>query len=407
VLAGLGGFWGAVLVAGAANPGYSQRRDYVSTLASRGAEHGWLGVLGIAAAAVGMLSAALLLRHLSRAPAVAMALAGAGFLVVAFTRLECSKGAAGCGLGGRFAISGATDVTHWTATTVSTVLVIAGIAMTGVALVRLRRTLAGLASLAAAVVTTGAFLATGGQSPGDVQRLGIAVATGWLAGVALATLWEEDCRRRRLVSDGASAACFAEPTPSQEESMTLTTTANLVEHSTLDETTRFTATFGRDELEALLSADTAPMLWFDLGIEGEAEARRLTVELTESDLEALLEGSGEDVVLLAIDGEGLAGLLDEPDVEAHGMRSALAVAIATAAIAAPSGLAATQQGVGAAATQQGVGAAATSQQVGSAAATQVSSQIVRSQIARSAAKPQRAAPVKFNSLTILRAGVVR
>ena len=109
-------------------------------------------------------------------------------MVVAFTRLECSNGPAGCGLGGRFAVSGATEVTHWTATTVSTVLLIAGIAVTGVGLLRARRTLGGLASLAAAAVTTGAFLAMGGQSPGGVQRLGILVATGWLAAVAVATL---------------------------------------------------------------------------------------------------------------------------------------------------------------------------------------------------------------------------
>lgn len=189
--------------------------------------------------------------------------------------------------------------------------------------------------------------------------------------------------------------------------MTLTTTANLVEHSTLDEATRFTATFGRDELEALLSADTAPILWFDFGIEGEEEPQRLTLELSDADLRALLDGSTGEGVVLSLDGEGVAGLLEAPEVEAHGMRGALAIAIATAAIAAPSGLAATQQGVGAAVTQQGLGAAATSQQVGAAATTQVSSQIVRSQIARSATKSQRAAPVKFSSLTILRTGVVR
>ena len=188
VLAGLAVFWCAFLVAAAVNPGYSHGRDYVSTLASRGAEYGWLGVLAIAAAACAMLSAALLVRPLSRAAAIAVALAGAGFLVVAFTRLECSKGAAGCGLGGRFAISGATEVTHWTATTVSTVLVIAGVALTGVALIGARRTRAGIASLAAAAVTAGAFLVMGGQSPGGAQRLGILVATGWLATVAVDAL---------------------------------------------------------------------------------------------------------------------------------------------------------------------------------------------------------------------------
>ena len=139
---------------------------------------------------------ALLVRPLSRVAAAAIALAGVGFLVVAFTRLECSNGPAGCGLGGRFAVSGATEVGHWTATTLATVLLITGIALTGVALLRAGRALAGSASLAAAAVTTGAFLAMGGQSPGGVQRLGILVATGWLAALAIATLAGREVPRR-------------------------------------------------------------------------------------------------------------------------------------------------------------------------------------------------------------------
>lgn len=188
VLLALAFFWSAMLLAAAVNPGYSHGRDYVSTLAARGAEHGWLGALAIASAACAMFPASLLLRPLSRAAAVAVALAGVGLLVVAFVRLECSNGAAGCGLGGRFAISGATEVTHWTATTVSTVLLITGIALTGVALLRAGHKLAGAASVGAAAVTSGAFLAMGGQSPGGIQRLGIVVATGWLGSVAVAAL---------------------------------------------------------------------------------------------------------------------------------------------------------------------------------------------------------------------------
>lgn len=188
VVAGLAVFWGAVLAAAAVNPAYSHRRDYVSTLAAHGAEHAWLGVVAIAAAAVAMLAGATLVRSLSRPAALVIALAGVGFLVVAFTRLDCPNGAAGCGLGGRFAVSGSTEITHWTATTVSTVLLVIGIVATGVALLRLRRLLAGLVTLAAAAATTAAFLAMGGRSPGGIQRVGVLVATGWLAAVAIATL---------------------------------------------------------------------------------------------------------------------------------------------------------------------------------------------------------------------------
>lgn len=194
VLAGIGCFWAGILVAAAAEPGYRHRRDYVSTLASRGAEHGELAVLAIVAAAAAMLVASLLVRELSRIAAVAIALAGAGFVVAAFTRLECANGAAGCGLGGRFEISGGTEIGHWTATTVSSVLLIAGIALTGWALLRRGRRWWGVASLAAAAVTTAAFLATGGDNPGAVQRVGIVVGTGWLAALAVFSLVRGDRR---------------------------------------------------------------------------------------------------------------------------------------------------------------------------------------------------------------------
>ena len=188
VLAGIGGFWCAILVAAALEPGYRQRRDYVSVLAAHGAEHPGLAILAIVAAAGAMLFASLLLWRVSRMAGLALALAGVGFVVVAFTRLDCPNGAAACGLGGRFEISGSTEIGHWTATTVSTVLVIVGMALTGLALLRRSNIAAGAVTLAAGVVTAGAFLATGGDSPGIRERFGIAVATGWLAAVAVATL---------------------------------------------------------------------------------------------------------------------------------------------------------------------------------------------------------------------------
>lgn len=188
VLAGLALFWGAMLAAAALNPGYSHRRDYVSALAARGAEHGWLGVLAIAAVGGAIFAAGALIRPISRAAGYAIGLAGIGFLIVSVTRLDCSNGAARCGLGGRFAISGSTEITHWTAATVASTLLIAGFALTGITLLRSRHTVPGLITLATAAATAGSFLATGGQTPGEEQRVGVVVATSWLATVALATL---------------------------------------------------------------------------------------------------------------------------------------------------------------------------------------------------------------------------
>ncbi len=196
VLGGVACFWVAFLVAAALEPGYTHRRDYVSTLAARGAEHAELAMFAIVAAAVSMLFTSVLVRHVSRLAAVAIGLAGVGFVVAAFTRLECPDGAAGCGLGGRFEVSGSTEIGHWTATTVSTILLVAGIGLSGIALIRRGHRIAGVASLAAAGVTAGAFLATGGENPGVMQRIGIVVGTGWLAAFALGALVSRGSRAR-------------------------------------------------------------------------------------------------------------------------------------------------------------------------------------------------------------------
>jgi hypothetical protein len=131
VLGCLAAFWCLVLLVGAAHPGYNQTRDYVSTLAARGADYGWLGMVAICAAALALLATATLLRTLSRLAAVLTGIAGIGFLVVAFTRLSCPNGPAGCGLGGRFDVSGFREITHSAATTVSAVSLVAAMACSG------------------------------------------------------------------------------------------------------------------------------------------------------------------------------------------------------------------------------------------------------------------------------------
>jgi hypothetical membrane protein len=188
VLACLAFFWIGMLLAATQNPSYSLVRDYVSTLAAHGAEHAWLGVLAISAAGAGIGAAALLLRPLSRIAAAAAAGSGICVLVVAFTQLDCPNGAAGCGLGGRFDVSGFHEVTHSLALTVSATLLVCAMVATGIALWRHGRSIPAVATLAAATATAAAFLATGGDSPGWIERLGIAVATVWLSAMAIAAL---------------------------------------------------------------------------------------------------------------------------------------------------------------------------------------------------------------------------
>ena len=184
----------------------------------------------------------------------------------------------------------------------------------------------------------------------------------------------------------------------------LTTTANLVDYASLEEGA-ITATLEREDLDALAGGPTHK-LWFELLREGETEPLRMTVELTDADVAALVAGAPGEEVILAFDRQELGGLLEEPDVEAHGLRGALAVSLAVVGttIGAPAALAATPQSLETAS----VSPAVTSQQVGSAATTQVSSQIVRQQLARGAsAKSQQASAYKFAQLSILRAGAVR
>ena len=78
----------------------------------------------------------------------------------------------------------------------------------------------------------------------------------------------------------------------------------------------------------------------------------MAIDLSAADLDEILRLSSGDDVALTLDGDGVAGLFDDPDVEAHGLKGAIAIAVTSAAILAPAGHAATQQSVGAAATAQ-------------------------------------------------------
>jgi hypothetical protein len=175
----------------------------------------------------------------------------------------------------------------------------------------------------------------------------------------------------------------------------LITPVNLVEYEALGDS--ITAVLPRRELEAARRTNETAQLWFELGSEAGEEQGRLTIDIASADLvEILRTSTGEDVTL-ALDSEAIAGLFDEPDVEAHGMRGALAIAVVTGAFMAPAGLAATPQSVSPAAKPQATSVAAKGQvsraavesQVSRAGATsQVSRAAVKSQISKAAAKSQ-------------------
>jgi hypothetical protein len=177
----------------------------------------------------------------------------------------------------------------------------------------------------------------------------------------------------------------------------LTTTGNLVED--LEGKDAFSALFARSELEAALHAEESVGLWFEIGYGLNEETRRLTLELTSADVETMLRSSPGDNVTLALDALEVERLLEDPDVEAHGIRGALAIAVATAAIAAPTSLAASPQ--------------VSSQVAPQVSKTHVSSLVANTQITRQVVRPAATAQVKaqvvrtqlHNSLVVKGAGV--
>jgi hypothetical protein len=200
----------------------------------------------------------------------------------------------------------------------------------------------------------------------------------------------------------------------------VTTHASVVQGDALDE--QFVVTFSRHELETLRDSGDPAQLWLELEREGNGGPKRLAIDLTATDIEQLLQHPNGDDLLIALDGYALNGLFDDAEVEAHGLRSAVAIAVIAAAAAAPAGLAATPQAANPAATAQKVGAAATAQvnpaataqvnpaasaqRVSAAAQTQVSKAAAKAQVSKAAAKPQlatTAAKAQISKTLILKA----
>ena len=117
----------------------------------------------------------------------------------------------------------------------------------------------------------------------------------------------------------------------------LRTSANLIEAF---ENGNPVAVLPRRELDEMFEAGEPAQLWLELGRDEDDDIRLLSVDLSTSDIEQMLERSTGDDVLLALDGSALHGLFDDAEVEAHGLRGALAIAVVAGAIAAPAATAA-------------------------------------------------------------------
>jgi len=166
----------------------------------------------------------------------------------------------------------------------------------------------------------------------------------------------------------------------------LTTTARFTEHLGDDES--LTTIVARSVLEAALREGDVTQLWLEIG-RGDDESMRISLDLSTSDLEDVLRLSGSDDVALTLDGDAVGGLFDVADVEGHGMKGTLAIAVTSAAILTPAGHGAGRESVAPAMTTQRAGVQATARRV--------------------ASKPQVSTPlvVRASGLRVLRGGLDR
>ena len=178
-------FWAVAFLAGSVNPGYAPTRDYVSALASRGADYAWLGVTALVVLPLAHLGVAGIVRR--RGPVVAAALAAAvvAGLVVASMRISCPGGAARCSVAGQVRRTDWLDAVHGRAVAVYGVAMVIAMVAAAVTWWSTARPLA-VASAGLAPVSAVLLLASsGGSHPGAPQRLWLLVNTGWLVVVAL------------------------------------------------------------------------------------------------------------------------------------------------------------------------------------------------------------------------------
>jgi len=190
----------------------------------------------------------------------------------------------------------------------------------------------------------------------------------------------------------------------------MTTSATIVDPASLG-ADAFTAVLPRSELETALTADTPASLWLELAQEGFDEPTRLTIDLKPDDLEEILGLTTDDEIALAFDDSTLASLFGDADVEAHGMRGALAIAVVAAAVAAPAGLAATPQTASAQATVQRATTSVSAQRASLAVSPQVAGLAtkaqVKAQVSKAAAKKAQISAAKASGLRLLKIGIVR
>jgi hypothetical protein len=113
-------------------------------------------------------------------------------------------------------------------------------------------------------------------------------------------------------------------------------TPKLVDPADVDAKGALTATFPRAHIEAALQDDAGADLFLEIARiqNGERDDRKVKVTWERSELEDLLRRASGDAVTLTFDQGELERMLDDPDVEAQGLREKVAIITVAAATAA-------------------------------------------------------------------------
>jgi hypothetical protein len=110
-------------------------------------------------------------------------------------------------------------------------------------------------------------------------------------------------------------------------------TAKLVDPAAVGAASALTATLPRSDIELALQDEAGADLFLEIARiqDGERNDRRIKVEWSREDLEQLLAGASGDSVSVTFDADELERMLNDPDFEAHGLKTK--AAIVTVAVA--------------------------------------------------------------------------
>jgi hypothetical protein len=190
----LAAFWVLIAIGGAVNDGYRQYLDFISSLAARGGDLAWLGVLALLAVAAAHLVVVPVLRRQDRGVAGAVLAAGCFLVVVAVFPIRC-PGAEYCGPIGEVQWL---DIAHMGGVLGYSLVMVIAMVRAGVLALRIpvRRTW-GIASLVAAMVFIVALVLTQGATPGLSQRFWVLAGQVWLVAAAITPFATRPGTRRR------------------------------------------------------------------------------------------------------------------------------------------------------------------------------------------------------------------